>query len=56
MNWTDSVTEFVKNITSKRSDLWLSNFNTSNIIKLSTTFLYGISTENMIQFIKETAR
>jgi hypothetical protein len=39
---------FVKNITPKRSDLWLSNFNTNKIIKLSTTFLYGFSTDNMI--------
>jgi hypothetical protein len=37
--WTDSVTEFVKSITPKRSDLWLSNFNKSKIIELSTTFL-----------------
>jgi hypothetical protein len=44
-NWTDSFTEFVKSITFKRWDLWLSNFNTSKIIKLSTTFLYGFSTE-----------
>jgi hypothetical protein len=41
INWTDSVTEFVKSTTSKRSDLWLSDFNTSKIIKLSITFLYG---------------
>jgi hypothetical protein len=38
--WTDSVTEFVKSITPKLSDLWLSNFNTSKIIELSTTFLW----------------
>jgi hypothetical protein len=38
--WTDSVTEFVKSITPKLSDLWLSDFNTSKIIKLSTTFLW----------------
>jgi hypothetical protein len=38
--WTDSVTEFVKYITPKLSDLWLSNFNTSKIIELSTTFLW----------------
>jgi hypothetical protein len=36
--WTDSVTEFVNSITPKQSDLWLSNFNTRKIIKLSTTF------------------
>jgi hypothetical protein len=38
--WTDSVIEFVKSTTSKRSDVWLSNFNTSKIIMLSTTFLW----------------
>jgi hypothetical protein len=38
--WTDSVTEFVKITTPKRSDLSLSNFNTSKIIELSTTFLW----------------
>jgi hypothetical protein len=37
--WTDSVTEFVKCITPKLSDLWLSNFNTSKMLELSTTFL-----------------
>jgi hypothetical protein len=41
LHWTDSVTEFVKSITSKRSDLWLSNFNTREILKLSTTFIYA---------------
>jgi hypothetical protein len=46
----------MKSITSKRSYLLLSNFNTSNLMKLYTTFLYGFSTENMIWFIKQTAR
>jgi hypothetical protein len=55
-NLADSVTEFAKSTTSKRSDLWLSNFNTSKILKLSTTFLYVFSTENIIYFIKQTAR
>jgi hypothetical protein len=54
--WTDSVTEFVNNITHKLSDLWLSNFNTSKIIMLSTTLLYDFSTENIIWFIKQTAQ
>jgi hypothetical protein len=40
-NWTDSVTELMKSITSKRSGLWLSDFNTSKLIKLSTTFLWS---------------
>ena len=34
-----SVTEFVKSIASKLSDLWLSNFNTRKLIELSTTLL-----------------
>jgi hypothetical protein len=38
--WTDSVTEFVKSITPKRSDLCLSNFNTNKMTELSTTFLW----------------
>jgi hypothetical protein len=40
--------------TKARSCLWLLDFNTSKIIKLPTTFLYGFSTENMIWFIKHT--
>jgi hypothetical protein len=46
----------VKSTTLKRSGLWLSNFCTSKIIMLSTTLLYGFSTENMIWFIKQTAQ
>jgi hypothetical protein len=34
----------------------VSNFNTSKIIKLSTTFLYGFSTENKIWVIKHITR
>jgi hypothetical protein len=37
-----------KSTTPKRSGLWLSNFSTSKIIRLSTTLLYDFSTENMI--------
>jgi hypothetical protein len=40
--------ELMKSIASKRSDLSLSNFNTSKIIRLSTTFLNDFSTENII--------
>jgi hypothetical protein len=38
----------VKSTTPKQSGLWVSNFSTSNIMRLSTTLLCGFSTENMI--------
>jgi hypothetical protein len=38
----------MKSITSKRSGLWLSDFNKSKIIKLCTTFLYDFSIENIV--------